>query len=156
MKLTSSIFAIVALLGASLPATVSTKEVTPPKPEELVGSWIGFWQDQEFTRLDLRADFTGYCAYVAPADSITHQDGVHVYRVTRWVLDGRKFNVALTPVNSSDESIYLKGRVAYLSLKLEIGGANGKWKEQVVLHKESRIEASNLETKTKIEEVEKR
>jgi hypothetical protein len=59
-------------------------------------------------------------------------------------------------MNSSDESIYLKGRVAYLSLQLEIGGASKKWKEQVVLHKESRIQASNLETKTKIEEEEKR
>ncbi len=156
MKSTSCVFAIFALLGTSLLATVSTKKARPPKPEELVGSWIGFWQDEEFTRLDLRPDFTGYCAYVAPVDSSTHQYGVHVYRVTRWSLDGWQFNIALTPVNSSDESVYLKGRVAYLSLQLEIGGVGRKWKEQVVLHKESRIQESNLETRTKIEEVEKR
>jgi hypothetical protein len=151
-----SVFAIIALLGTSLPGAVATKRAIPPRPEELVGSWIGFWQDEEFTRLDLRADFTGYCAYVAPADSITHQDGVHVYRVTRWSLDGWELNTALTPVNPTDESVYLKGRVAYLSMRLEIGGAGRKWKERVVLHKESRIQASNEETRTKIDEVERR
>lgn len=161
MKLNSLVLAVFALLGTSLPvvdvpAMGQAKEARPPKPEELIGVWIGFWEDEEFTRLDLRADFTGYCAYVAPADSITHQYGVHVYHVTRWAVDGWKFNISLTPVDSHDESIYLKGRVGYLALQLEIGGANREWKEQVVLRKDSRIQASNLETKNKIEEVEKR
>jgi len=161
VKLISLVLTIFALLGTSLPvadvpAAGQAKEARPPKPEELVGAWVGFWQDEEFTRLDLRADFTGYCAYVAPPESITHQYGVHVYRVTRWAVDGWKFNISLAPVDSREESIYLKGRVGHLSLQLEIGGTNRKWKEQVVLRKESRIQTSNLETKTKIEELDKR
>jgi hypothetical protein len=46
--------------------------------------------------------------------------------------------------------------VGYDALRLEIGGANRKWKEEVILRQESRIKTSNLETKTKIEEVEKK
>jgi len=161
VKITSLVFAIALLLGTLLPVvdapSAQEKRVAPPRPEDLIGVWIGFWEDEEFTRLDLRADSTGYCAYVAPPDFITHQYGVHVYRVTAWSIDGWKLNISLAPVDSRrDESIYLKGRAGYLSLQLEIGGANRKWKEQVVLHKESRIQVSNLETKTKIEEVEKK
>jgi hypothetical protein len=155
------VIAVFVLLGTSLPvvdvpAMGQAKKARPPKAEDLVGVWIGFWEDEEFTRLDLRADFTGYCAYVAPPHSITHQYGVHVYRVTRWDVDGWKFNISLTPIDFRDESIYLKGRVGYDALRLEIGGANRKWKEEVILRQESRIKTSNLETKTKIEEVEKK
>lgn len=162
MKLTSLVLAVVSLLGASLlvvdvPAMCQAKEATPPKPEELVGVWVGFWQDEEFTRLDLRADFTGYCAYVAPPESIVHKYGVHVYRVTRWAISSNKFNVSLTPIDSqADERIYLRGYVGNLVLRLEIGGMDRKWKEQVLLHKESQMQISNLETKNKIEEIEKR
>ena len=153
--------AIFSLLGISLvavniPAFGQAKRAMPPRPEELVGAWVGFWEDEEFTRLDLRADFTGYCAYVAPQDSTIHQFGVHVYRVTRWALDGDQINISLTSVNSHDENIYLKGRVGHLVFHLEIGGTDRKWKEQVILRKESQMQASNLETKNKIEEVEKR
>jgi hypothetical protein len=161
VKLTFLMLAAFSFLGvllpaADIPAMGQAKEARPLKPKELVGVWVGFWQDEEFTRLDLRADFTGYCAYVAPQDSTTHQYGVHVYRVTRWALNGSQFNISLTPVDSHDENIYLKWRVNYLALQLEIGGTDRKWKEQVVLSKESQIEASNQETKNKIDEIEKR
>jgi hypothetical protein len=161
VKLTSLMLVAFVLLGTStvafdVPAMSQAKRARPPKPEELVGVWIGFWQDEEFTRLDLRADSTGYCAYVAPLDSTTHQFGVHVYRVTRWAVDGNKFDISLAPIDPRDERIYLKGSVGYSALQLEIGGADRKWKEQVVLRKESQMQASNLETKAKIEEIEKR
>lgn len=159
MKLRSLSLVVFVLLGISLPFVAVTamgqaKKARPPKPEDLVGAWIGFWQDEEFTRLDLRADSTGYCAYVAPPDSTTYKYGVHVYRVTRWDFDGWQFNISLTPVDAHDESIYLKGRVGYDALNLEIGGSNKKWREQLILRKESRIHASNMETMKKIEEIE--
>ena len=160
MKIHSMVLAVFALFGASLPiadvpAAGQAKEARPPKPEELVGSWIGFWEDGEFTRLDLRADLTGYCAFVAPAESISHDSGVDVYRVTRWTLQRWKFLVSLAPVDTCNGSVYLKGQVGVYNLELEVGGTDGKWKQKVVLHKESRIEASNLETKSKIEKAEK-
>src|SRR2546427_10919479 len=46
----------------------ANKKATPPTAKDLVGIWIGFDSDQlTFTRLDLRADSTGYCARVSPA-----------------------------------------------------------------------------------------
>jgi hypothetical protein len=58
----------------------ANKKATPPTAKDLVGIWIGFDSDQlTFTRVDLRADSTGYCARVSPADTILHDQGVHVY-----------------------------------------------------------------------------
>jgi hypothetical protein len=153
------VFAVLALFGASLPiadvpASGHAKKARPPKPEELVGSWIGFWEDGEFTRLDLRADLTGYCAFVAPTESILHDSGVDDYRVTRWTLQRWRFVVSLEPIDTRNESVYLRGQVGVDNLELEVGGTDGKWKQKVVLHKESRIDASNLETKNKIEKAE--
>src|SRR5262245_17787913 len=141
--------AVLALLGVSMPtgdvrAIGQAKEARPPKPEELIGSWIGFWEDGEFTRLDLREDFTGYCAFVAAAESVSHDSGVDVYRVTRWTLQRWKFVVTLNPIDTRNGSVYLKGQVGVYNLELEVGGTDGKWKQKVVLHKEARIQASNL------------
>ena len=106
MKPRSLLLVVFVLLGISLPFVAVTtmgqaKKARPPKPQDLVGAWIGFWQDEEFTRLDLRDDSTGYCAYVAPPDRTTYKYGVHVYRVTRWDIDGWQFNISLTPVDAS-------------------------------------------------------
>jgi hypothetical protein len=128
------------------------KKARPPKPEELVGAWIGYWEDGEFTRLELRADSTGFCAFVAPADSATHDYGVQVYRITRWSLDGWSLVITLTPTESRLENVYFKGRVHLDALDLEVGGVDRKWKEKLVLNEESRMQTSNLETKSKIEE----
>lgn len=161
MRFSAAVSAVFALLGTVLLGVVvaaksTDKKAAPPKPEELVGVWIGFWEDEEFTRLDLRADSTGYCAYVAPPESSAHPYGVSVYRVTRWSLDGWKLNVTLAPMDSHAESVYLKGYASFLALHLEIGGTSRKWKEKVVLRKESRMQVSNLETKTKMEEMERK
>jgi hypothetical protein len=60
------------------------KRATPPTAKDLVGVWISFDSDElTFTRLELRADSTGFCARVSHADTILHDQGVHVYRVTQ-------------------------------------------------------------------------
>jgi len=124
MKLTSLILPICMLVGELLvvPEVGGTKEASPPKPEELVGSRIGFWEDGEFTRLDLHADFTGYCAFVAPVESISHDSGVDLYRVNSWNLQRWKFLVSLVPIDSRNGSVYLKGQVGLYDLELEVGG----------------------------------
>jgi hypothetical protein len=161
MRFRALLLAVFAVLGSVLPVTELgaqgfDKKERPPKPEELVGAWIGFWEDGEFTRLELRADSTGFCAFVAPVESITHDYGVQVYRITRWTLDGWAFVMVLTPTESRLENVYVKGRVRGYALELEVGGIDRKWKEKLVLNKESRIQASNLETKSKIDEEQKR
>jgi hypothetical protein len=151
-----SVFGFLGIALLSVTAKGPDKKPVPPTPEELVGVWIGFWEDGDFTRLELRSDSTGYCAFVAPAWSIAHHYGVQVYRVTRWTLDGWKFIITLTPSEARLEKAYLKGEVGLDALELEVGGIDRKWKQKMVLHKESQIQASNLETKSKIEEAQKK
>lgn len=161
MRFRALALTVFALLGSALyvselDAQGLDKKVIPPKPEELVGAWIGYWEDGEFTRLELRADSTGFCAFVAPVESTTHDYGVQVYRITRWTLDGFALVMALTPTESRLENVYVKGRVRLYALELEVGGIDRKWKEKLVLNKESRIQASNLETKSKIDAAQKK
>jgi hypothetical protein len=161
MRFRALVLAVFALLGSVLPVSELDgqglhKKARPPRPEELVGAWIGFWGDCEFTRLELRPDSTGFCAFVAPVESSTHDYGVQVYRITRWTLDGWALVMALTPTESRLENVYVKGRVSLYALELEVGGTDRKWKEKLVLNKESRIQASNLETKSKIDAAQKK
>ena len=98
VKLTSFVFAILALLGTCAPivdvtAIDQTKDARPPKPEELVGVWVGFGQGEKFTRLDLGSEFTRYWTRLATRESTTHPCGIHVYRVTRWAVGGWKPNL---------------------------------------------------------------
>ena len=145
------------LLVAVAFVAFATTKARPPKPAELVAVWIGFDSDElDFTRLDLRADFTGYCARVSPADTVLHEYGVAGYRVTKWAVDKWKFIISLTPTTPKAEPIYLRGRYNGFSLRLEVGGTNGEWKRDLVLYRESRIDASNQETRDKIKELEKR
>ena len=62
MKITSLVFAIALLLGTLLvavdAASAQEKRVAPPRPEDLIGVWIGFWEDEEFTRLDAKHQIT--------------------------------------------------------------------------------------------------
>ena len=52
------------------------------------------------------------------------------------------------------ENVYVKGRIS--GYELEVGGIDKKWKDKLVLNRESRIQASNLETKSKIDEAQKK
>jgi hypothetical protein len=161
MRFKALVLALFVLLGIAVPvselyAQGLDKKARPPKPEELVGAWIGFWEDGDFTRVELRPDSTGFCAFVAPVESISHDYGVQVYRITRWTLDGWSFVLALSPTESRLENVYVKGRVSGYALELEVGGIDRKWKEKLVLNKESRIQESNLETKSKIDEAQKK
>jgi hypothetical protein len=127
------------------------------KPVEFAGVWIGFEQDElDFVRLDLRPDFTGYCALVSPADTTLHDYGVEAYRVRHWTLNGGKLIVSLAPITTNAEPIYLRGSYSGFSFDLEMGGKGRQWKRSLVLYRESRIDGANQETRDKIQELEKR
>jgi hypothetical protein len=149
------VFAFAILIGAlTRSGMAADKKATPPTPKELVGVWIGFDLDElYFTRLELRPDFTGFLARIAPADTILHQDGVHFYRLKSWRVDGWNVGIQMSPVSNATNVGYVRGRVGLGSLRLTIGGPeNGGWKEQLLLYPEARITVSNRETKEKIEE----
>jgi hypothetical protein len=106
--------------------------------------------------MDLRPDFTGYCARVSPADTILHDYGVEAYRVMHWTLEDWKLIISLMPITTNAESIYLRGEYSGFSFDLEMGGTTNQWKRKLVLCRESRIDGANQETRDKIRELEKR
>lgn len=150
---------VFCILIATQTGTVvaANKKATPPTAKDLVGIWIGFDSDQlTFTRLDLRGDSTGYCARVSPADTILHDQGVHVYRIAKWTVNDWNVEIQMSPLSNATKVGYVKGRVGLASLRLTIGGPeNGGWKEEPFLHPESRIMVSNQETRERIDEAEK-
>ena len=154
------LFAAAALIFlAGTPAGIGVaadKKAAPPTAKELVGVWVGFDSDElTFTRLDLRPDSTGFCARVSPADTILHDQGVHLYRVTKWSVNGWNIEIHMTPASNATAVGYVRGRIGLASMRLTIGGSeNGGWKEEPFLHPESRIAISNQETKSEIEKAE--
>lgn len=151
------VLALVILIGPQLRSGSATnKRATPPAAKDLVGVWIGFDSDElTFTRLDLRADSTGFCARVSPADTILHDQGVHVYRITKWSVNGWNIEIQMSPLSNATGVGYVKGRIGLASLQLTIGGPeNGGWKEEPFLHPESRVMISNQETRDRIEQAE--
>jgi len=135
--------------------SAADKKATPPGPKDLAGVWIGFDSDElTFTRLELRPDFTGFLARVAPADSILHDGGVHVYRVTSWAVNGWAVTMQTVPALNASKIGYINGRIGLASLRLTIGGPENRgWKEQLLLLPETRLTVSNQETKRKIDEI---
>jgi hypothetical protein len=148
---------LTAILLVSLASIADAKKAIPPKPEDLIGVWIGFDDDElVFSRLDLRSDFTGYLARVSPSDTVLHDYGVYAYRVTKWTVDDWNFNISLAAATSNAEAIQVRGRYNGFSLRLEISGTNGLWKRNVILNREVRESAANKESRAKIQELEKR
>jgi hypothetical protein len=158
LSLLYGVLAFAVLIGPQTRGMAADKRATPPTAKDLVGVWIGFDGDElTFTRLDLRADSTGFCARVSPADTILHDQGVHVYRITKWSVNGWNIEIRLSPVSNATGIGDVKGRIGLASLRLTIGGPeNGPgWKEEPFLHPESRIMISNQETRDRIEVEEK-
>jgi hypothetical protein len=158
LPLLYSVLAFTILMGPQLARVAAQdKRATPPSAKDLVGIWIGFDSDQlTFTRLDLRLDSTGFCARVSPADTILHAQGVHVYRVTKWMVNDWNIEIQMSPESNATGVGYVKGRIGLASIRLTIGGPeNGGWKEEPFLHPEPRIMTSNQETREGIEKAEK-
>jgi hypothetical protein len=159
LSLLCAALTIVALIGPQTGNDMAQeKRAAPPAAKDLVGIWIGFDNDQlTFTRLDLRADSTGFCARVSPADTILHDQGVHLYRITKWSVNGWDIEVQMSPVSNATAVGYVSGRIGLASLRLTMGGPeNGGWKEEPFLHPESRIMISNQETRDRIERADRK
>ncbi|SPE55744.1 hypothetical protein SBV1_230024 [Verrucomicrobia bacterium] len=107
---------------------------------------MGYASDYDFYRLDLRSDFTGYCAHVSPPTSSLHEYGVEAYRITHWDLKGWELTFTLVPADTKAEGIYLKGRAeSFDVLRLEVGGTTNDWSRKLVLYSEEQTRVSNEE-----------
>jgi hypothetical protein len=108
MQILRLVLLLLAILVANN-AVAEAKKAAPPTAKDLVGVWIGFDEDDlTFTRLELNADSTGYCARVSPADTLLHKYGVQVYRVDKWSIEGWSLAFELTPISSNAEEVYLR------------------------------------------------
>jgi hypothetical protein len=146
-----------SLLLLSFGLSAAPTKARPPKPADVVGVWIGFTEDElDFYRLDLRRDFTGYCASVSPPDTVLHEQGVDTYRINSWWLNGWALDIKLVPLGTKAEAIFLRGRYDGFTLQLEVGGTDGSWKRRLVLRPEPRTAAPNRETKQAIDEAERK
>ena len=144
-----------AIVFVNVASTAYAKEAIPPKPEDLIGVWIGFDNDELFfSRLDLRSDFTGFLARVSPNDTVLHHYGVFAYRVTKWTINGWNFNGELTAATPGAESIQMRGSYNGFSLHVELSGTI--WVRNIILERDVREAAANKETRAKIREFEKR
>jgi|SRR5579864_486052 len=158
-SLLNGVLAFCFLIGPQTDGVVAAnKQAVPPTAKDLIGIWIGFDSDElTFTRLDLRADSTGYCARVSPADTILHDQGVQVYRIAKWKVNGWNIEIQMSPLTNATAVGYVKGTTGWWSMKLTIGGLeNGGWKQEPFLSPESRIMVSNGETKEGIQRVDRR
>ena len=148
---------LTAIVLVSLVSTAYAKKAIRPTPEDLIGVWVGFDDDElRFSRLDLRSDFTGYLARVSPSDTILHDIGVSAYRVTNWKVEGWNVSISLNAMTSNAESMQIRCRYNGSSLRLKISGTNGFWERNVILNREERETAANRETTEKIQELERR
>jgi hypothetical protein len=80
--------ALAILPGCNSPTSrtiplVSQRKAGPPTADRVMGVWLGYTEDElQFVRLDLRPDFTGYCASVYLPDTRLPHD-VRLYRIEK-------------------------------------------------------------------------
>ena len=73
---------------------------------------------------------TGFCARVSPADTILHDHGVDVYRITKWDVNGWNIEIHTSPLSGAPGIGYLKGRSGWDSLKLNNWRPREWWLEK--------------------------
>ncbi len=128
----------------------SQKKANPPTVEDVVGVWLGYTEDElQFYRLDLRPDFTGYCASAYLPDTTLHDDGVRLSRIERWELKERQLTFRLSTVDAGAEVITLKGTATGHLMNLEVGGVG--WKRKLLLRPEANVTTPYRETKERVE-----
>lgn len=133
---------------------VSQKKANPPTVDRVIGVWLGYTEDElQFYRLDLRPDFTGYCASVYLPDTSLHDDGVRLYLIDRWELKEGRLTFRLSAVDTGAEVITLKGETTGHLMNLEVGGAG--WRRKLLLRPEANVTTPYRETKERVESAQK-
>lgn len=157
-----AVFVLLALLsvlpGCQSPTwrtipLASQKKAKPPTTDRVVGVWLGYTEDElQFFRLDLRPDFTGYCASMyLPDTSLPHD--VRLYRIEKWELKEQHLTFRVSAVDAGAEAISLKGETTGHLMNLEVGGAG--WRRKLLLRPEANVTIPSQETKQRTESVQR-
>jgi hypothetical protein len=106
---------------------LASREVRPPSRAEVIGVWSGYTDHLDFLRLELDEDGKGFlCVAWVPGDK------PQLYRVEKWDYADWHLGLAIKPIDSGAEPVYLTNTVCgYEDLRCEFGG--GEWKRKATL-----------------------
>ena len=106
----------------------------PLKPEDIVGSWVGYDGSRLcFYRLLLQSGNQGSCAL------LFSDEAAETYRVV-WTLNGRTLSLRFSPSTISAEK--MRATVTYvdaLGMDLVTEGASNRWRQKVSVYKEGEL-----------------
>lgn len=129
----------------------SQKKAKPPTVDRVIGVWLGYTEDElQFYRLDLRSDFTGYCASMYLPDTILPHD-VCLYRIEKWELKEGRLTFRVSAVDTEAEVITLKGETTGHLMNLEVAGVG--WRRKLLLRPEANVTIPFRDTKQRVERV---
>ena len=107
-----------------------------PKASDVVGVWSGYSNHEEFLRLELNKDGSGYLSFI----SGVRDASVDVYRVRKWTLSDWSVNVELQPLTRDAEPFQFQGVSCYYSY-MECEFAGKDWNRKATLYAERDLRA---------------
>jgi hypothetical protein len=115
-----------ALLFVAI-TVLASNPVPPPSRSEVLGVWSGYTDHLDFLRLELDEDGGGYLCVGGVAG-----DKPELYRVEKWHYAEWRLELAIKPIDSGVEPVYMTNAVCgYQDLRCEFGG--GGWKRKATL-----------------------
>jgi len=124
---------------SSLMAVVSTSAnspARPPKPSDVVRVWSGYSNHQDFLRLELDKDGSGYLSFI----SVVRDAPVDVYRVRKWTLSEWIVTLELGPLTNDAEPFqFQRVSCSYSYMECEFAGKG--WDRKATLFAERDLRA---------------
>jgi hypothetical protein len=136
--------ALVVLFVLITRATVIPRN---PTKEELVRTWVGWFDDQRYFRLELGKSGDGLFGDYSLTDV---NPTPRLYRVAKWSLEGATLAFDLRPVDSDSRPLALNASASVTMLHLKLAETNG-WTCTALLRPEREVETAVQETKRQME-----
>jgi hypothetical protein len=118
-----------------------------PTKEELARTWVGWFDDQRYFRLQLAKSGEGLFGDYSLTDV---NPTPRLYRVMKWSLEGAVLAFDLRPVDSDSRPLALNAHASVTMLHLELAETNG-WTCTALLRPEREVDAAIQQTKRQME-----
>jgi hypothetical protein len=118
-----------------------------PTKEELARTWVGWFDDRRYFRLELAQNGGGLFGDYSLSDV---NPTPRLYRVTKWSLEGAGLALDLRPVDSDSRPLALNAHASVTMLHLNLAETNG-WACTALLRPESEVDAVIQNTKRQME-----
>ena len=123
----------------------------PPAPEELLGRWAGYTEDDlYFVQCELQEQRSGQCAVSWLGSN------AKLYAIESWHLDAAQLTFRLTPIDAGAQPLFLRG-IAAEQLRLVIGETRTDWRRELKLYRLTELQnalaitAARLDSQAPIE-----